>query len=188
MPRWPWDRSETPPPRGGNRASVGYAMPLRIFSQFRCQPHTSSLQALSRRASYTLAHRFYEWLREMIAVGRGSYLGGSTIIGPWSGWMSTRQPHSNPKKKTASRKGPTEPPKPSAKRMRKAELAEQRAKKMAKQAALRKIKPPRRSPDEIAQRLGQRMLNVEVAIRRADGTLRITKRKGRTIHARTKAD
>lgn len=126
-------------------------------------------------------------------MGRGSYFGGSTLIGPGSGWLSKGPPKKQlpktPSATSAKKKRKVNPPNPK-KAARKAALLEKRNAALAKQKALRAVSPPTRAPEEVLKRLGRHMEGVEVFVRHAGGALTVVKqnRTGTTAQARRAAD
>jgi len=98
-------------------------------------------------------------------MGRGSYLGGSTVIGPGSSWFGNGSPTKSRPLKIPKRKL-------SAKQ---AKIEAARKEQAAKQKALRKVSPAPQSPKAVALRLNRRMKNVEVLVRGGTGIVRVVK-------------
>ena len=100
-------------------------------------------------------------------MGRGSYNGGSTIIGPWSaGWFSPSRSNGMAKstgKKMARRIAAEE-------RQEAARLARKKRKEM------KAVPTPRRDPAKVTKRLAKPMKGVKV-IRYTQRTLRMRKAK-----------
>lgn len=112
-------------------------------------------------------------------MGKGGYNGGSTIVGPGSGWFSkpkekqrsTPEQHAAFLKRQAKRQAAEKANLRAQAVKRPATGAAKREQQRKKTEALRASSPPPRDPAKVAAKLAQRMEGVVVEVRREGRTI-----------------